>query len=117
MCEQKVFDGNSLSRGASRTATRLTTGLPSTKTNVTVLKEPTAAVSVRFFLVASARDYRDNESTVKSGRIATMSWFTKKPKATQETYLQAGTCWSLGKLYKRLGLAPDEQAYFTQDEC
>jgi hypothetical protein len=40
-----------------------------------------------------------------------MSWFARKSKATQESYLQAGTA-VVGHLMKRLGLA---QTY-TQDE-
>jgi hypothetical protein len=44
-----------------------------------------------------------------------MSWFTRKPKTTQETYVQAGTA-VVVHLYKRLGLSPDEQAYYTQEE-
>jgi hypothetical protein len=45
-----------------------------------------------------------------------MSWFTRKPKATRESYLQAGTA-VVTHLYKRLGLSPDEQGYYTQEEC
>lgn len=44
-----------------------------------------------------------------------MSWFTRKPKATQESYFQAGTT-VVAHLYNRLGLAPNEHAYYTQEE-
>src|SRR5277367_53089 len=45
-----------------------------------------------------------------------MSWFTRKPKAGRESYAKAGIA-VVAHLYKRLGLAPDEPGYYTQEEC
>ena len=45
-----------------------------------------------------------------------MVWFTRKSKATEETYSAAGAA-ALVQVYQRLGLSPDDRGHYTDEEC